>query len=212
MYPILSDFKSQAGSARGHYFHQDLWAAKRIHRAGIRKHVDIGSRIDGFVAHLLVFCDVTVVDMLPLTSKVAGLTFIRDDATNLSTFDASSVVSLSSLHATEHFGLGRYSDPVDAYAHEKFMKSLARVLSVGGILYFSVPIGKQCVMFNAHRIFEPRSVPKYFPDLSLRSFSFVDDHGELFEDSSLDQVPVDLEYGCGLFEFIKLLPSDSDRY
>jgi hypothetical protein len=211
LYPILSDFKSQAGSARGHYFHQDLWAAKKIHRAGVEKHVDIGSRIDGFIAHLLVFCEVTVIDMLPLESQLPGLTFIKDDATHLSSFASNSVSSLSSLHATEHFGLGRYSDPVDAFAHEKFMRSLARVLTVGGVLYFSVPIGKQCVMFNAHRIFEPSSIPAYFPGLILRSFSFVDDRGDLIQELGLDQVPEDLEYGCGLFEFVKTTPSQNDK-
>ncbi|HWF86113.1 MAG TPA: hypothetical protein VG222_14745 [Vicinamibacterales bacterium] len=54
---------------RGHYFHQDLWVAKRIYAARPAAHVDIGSRIDGFVAHLLTFMPVTVIDVRPLDSK-----------------------------------------------------------------------------------------------------------------------------------------------
>src|SRR6516165_5825430 len=67
-YPVLSDYKESAGAARGHYFHMDLWAARKIFTAAPRHHVDIGSRIDGFVAHLLAFRDVEVVDIRPLSS------------------------------------------------------------------------------------------------------------------------------------------------
>src|SRR5262245_51188927 len=52
-YPILSDYGGAAGVARGHYFYMDLWAARKIFKAAPSRHVDIGSRIDGFVAHLL---------------------------------------------------------------------------------------------------------------------------------------------------------------
>ena len=83
---------------------------------------------------------VTVVDIRPLKSSVDGLTFVQDDATELARFPTGSVHSLSSLHAAEHFGLGRYSDPIDPDACFKFMKALERVLAPNGRLYFSVPV------------------------------------------------------------------------
>ncbi len=61
-YPMLSDIGGEAGIARGHYFHQDLWAARKIYAARPAFHVDVGSRIDGFVGHLLAFMPVTVFD------------------------------------------------------------------------------------------------------------------------------------------------------
>jgi hypothetical protein len=108
---ILIDFGEDAESAAGHYFHQDLWAARKVFEQRPSRHVDVGSRIDGFVAHVLPFMPVTVVDIRPLTSNIEGLAFVQSDVTTLGTFPEASVPSLSCLHAAEHFGLGRYLEP-----------------------------------------------------------------------------------------------------
>ena len=50
-FPVLTDFESNAGIASGQYFHQDLLVASFIYNESPLKHVDVGSRIDGFVAH-----------------------------------------------------------------------------------------------------------------------------------------------------------------
>jgi hypothetical protein len=199
--PALADRYDSAG-ATGHYFHQDLWAASRIHARRPSDHVDIGSRIDGFVAHLLVFMPVTVVDIRPLKSDIARLSFIQDDATSLRSFADDSVDSLSSLHAVEHFGLGRYGDPVDPGASFRMMRGLARVLKPGGRLYFSVPVGRERLEFNAHRVFSPHTVIDAVAPLRLVSFAAVDDAGNLRDPSS----PAAFEtanYACGLYEFTK---------
>ena len=211
LYPVLHERGESAGSARGHYFHQDLWAAQKIFERRPKQHVDIGSRVDGFVAHLLTFMPVTVIDLRTMESEIRGLHFIRDDATRLATFPDCSVDSLSSLHAAEHFGLGRYSDPIDPDACFRFMTSLQRVLRSGGRLYFSVPIGRERVDFNAHRVFAPVTVLRAFPQLSLVSFSYVDDAGRLHEDAVPVTIPA-LEYGCGLFEFSKSLSEGQDAF
>ncbi|HEY6342767.1 MAG TPA: DUF268 domain-containing protein [Bryobacteraceae bacterium] len=200
--PILTEARQSAGSVGGDYFHQDLWAARKLFRRRPPEHIDIGSRIDGFVAHVLVFMPVHVVDIRPLNGTVAGLEFLRGDATELKMFEDGSVASLSSLHAAEHFGLGRYSDPIDPSASTKFMMALQRVLAPGGRLYFSVPVGRQCVRFNAHRIFDVRTVLETFTELELLSFSFVASDGRLHEDTVVERaISAD---GCGLFEFTKL--------
>lgn len=202
IFPILTDMRDTAGIAGGHYFHQDLWAAKKIFRLRPERHVDIGSRVDGFVAHLLVFMAVTVVDIRPLRSNIEGLAFLQDDATGLATIASNSIESLSSLHVAEHFGLGRYSDPIDPSACFKFMDSLQRVLSPGGRLYLSVPVGHERVEFNAHRVFAPKTVLDTLARLRLVSFSFVGDDGNLYEDVDPIQMP-ESNLACGLFEFTK---------
>src|SRR5438132_13442562 len=73
--PALSDRYMTSGSARGHYFHQDLWAARRIYLRPPRRHIDVGSRIDGFVAHLLTFRDVEVLDVRALSKTLPGFRF-----------------------------------------------------------------------------------------------------------------------------------------
>jgi hypothetical protein len=202
MFPILSDKTDNAGLAGGHYFHQDLWAARKIFQRHPVSHMDIGSRVDGFVAHVLVFMPVTIVDIRPLESTVCGLTFLQDDATGLDRLHSDSIESLSSLHVAEHFGLGRYSDPIDPDACFKFMSSLQRVLAPGGRLYFSVPVGRERVEFNAHRIFAPQTIIDTFCALTLTSFSFVGDDGNLYEDVDPLGIP-ESDMACGLFEFIK---------
>lgn len=201
-FPILTDMSASAGTIGGHYFHQDLWAARKIFARQPRAHLDIGSRTDGFIAHLLSFMDVTVVDIRPMTSTIRGLTFFQDDATELANIPDNSVDSLSTLHAAEHFGLGRYTDAIDPMACFTFMSSLERVLAPGGRLYFSVPVGRERVEFNAHRVFSPATVLASFPQLQLVTFSYVGDDGALYE--GLDPVAMPLsELACGLFEFTR---------
>jgi SAM-dependent methyltransferase len=201
MYPILNERSQQAG-ATGHYFRQDLWAARKIFQRRPETHLDIGSRIDGFIAHLLVFMPVTLVDLRALEQPIEGLSFIHDDATTLGRFSDESVESISSLHAAEHFGLGRYGDAVDAMACFRFMRALGRVLKPGGRLYFSVPVGRERVEFNAHRVFQIRTILNAFSRLQLVSFSLIGDDGRLYDDLDPDDAPSS-EFACGLFEFTK---------
>jgi hypothetical protein len=200
--PVLLDYRAQAGTARGHYFHQDLWAARRILAAAPARHVDIGSRIDGFVAHLLAFRAVEVIDIRPLTSQVAGLSFIQADASSLDGIPDGSIPSLSCLHAIEHFGLGRYGDPIDADACFKGLRAIQRVLAPGGRLYLSAPIGVERVEFNAQRIFAPSTFIRHLTGLRLISFSAVDDRGDLVSDTEPEHF-AGANNACGLYEFTK---------
>ena len=158
--------------------------------------------MDGFIAHLLVFMPVTVVDVRPLTTDVTGLEFVRGDATSLDSWADDSVPSISSLHAVEHFGLGRYGDRLDPNGASRAMGALARVLAPGGQLYFSVPIGAERVEFNAQRVFAPATILQTFAEhgLQLAAFSAVDDRGFLVSSAN----PLSFtgaHYSCGLFEF-----------
>ena len=117
--------------------------------------------------------------------------------------------SLSCLHAIEHFGLGRYGDPVNYDGHILGLDNLYAMLEKGGRLYISVPIGPQRIEFNAHRIFSVSYVLACFEGkYRIGRFSFIDDRGELHENVSLmhDSVQNNFEcrYGCGIFEMTKL--------
>jgi hypothetical protein len=202
LFPVLGESGDQAGSIDGHYFYQDLWAARKIFARSPAEHFDIGSRIDGFVAHVLTFMTVTVIDVRPLRAPVDGLRLIEGDATYLPMIPDGSLVSVSSLHALEHFGLGRYGDPVDPRAPEKAMVTLRRVLAPGGRLYLSVPIGQQRLMFNAHRIFSPDTIIEALSPLPLISFAAVDDEGQFHPEADPEDYR-QTNYSCGLFEFGK---------
>lgn len=84
--PIHYDYDQSAGDAKDHYFYQDLWAARKIYRERPSRRVDIGSRVNGFIAHVLVFMDVELVDIRPLDTCEKGISVICDDATHLERF------------------------------------------------------------------------------------------------------------------------------
>ena len=209
LYPCLSDWYDDVGSL-GYYFWQDLWAAKKIFQAWPSEHYDIGSRVDGFIAHVWSFMPVTMIDIRPLPYKVEGLKFIQADATNLDGIPDDSLEFLSSLCAPEHFGLGRYGDPVDPEACFTALKSMQRVLAHGGHLYIAVPVGDNSgVAFNAHRIFQPELVVSTLDKLRLADFAVVNGSNGYFEHVSLEDFHAHgfgVNYSGsvdGLFEFVK---------
>ncbi len=169
----------------------------------MQSHTDIGSLVEGFVANVLSFAEVNYVDIRPLPYEIPGLRFVQDDATHLEAFDDNSQLSLSSLHAAEHFELGRYGDPIDPDACFSFLRALQRVLAPGGTFYFSTPIGRERTEFNGHRVFAPGTIVENFDQLQLVSFSIVAINGKLIEDCDLkDCDPATL--ATGLFEFTKV--------
>lgn len=206
LYPVLGDRHATAGVASGHYFHQDIWAARLIHQSRPARHVDVGSSVAGFVAHLLTFRDVDYVDIRPLRSNVSGLRFIQGTIVDLP-FDPDSLPSLSALHVVEHIGLGRYGDPVDPAGWKKAIAELKRVLMPGGSLYFSVPIGRERLEFDGHRVFDPNTIIAAFKPLELAAFSLVDDHGDFLVDPDMGKFTG--WYSCGLFLFSKPAPTRS---
>lgn len=201
-HPCLDDRGDSAGSASGHYFHQDLWAARKVHASGVAEHVDVGSRVDGFVAHVAVFIDVLYVDLRPLEARGHPHIKARVGTVLALPFEDRSVRSLSCLHVIEHIGLGRYGDPLDPDGSLKALAELQRVVAPGGDLYLGVPIGRERVCFNAHRVLSPRTVIAALGELTLVEFSAVDDRGDLVRDAR----PEDFDradFSCGLFHFTR---------
>ena len=203
--PILNERAASAGTMSGHYFHQDLHVAQRIHAARPARHVDIGSRVDGFVAHVATFQPIEILDVRPLQSSKENISFRQADLMQLPQDMVGSTDSLSSLHAIEHFGLGRYGDPVDYRGHEKALLNIAEILRPGGTFYFSVPIGPSRIEFNAHRVFSVRYLLTLLDtNFAVRYFSYVDDAGDFHPHVTLTDTDAaenyGCHYGCGIFE------------
>jgi hypothetical protein len=200
----------RAGTAVGHYFHQDLWAARHLKDNRVTEHVDVGSRLDGFIAHILPFCRVRYIDIRPLESQIEGFVFLQGSLLQLPLED-DSVPSLSCLHVIEHVGLGRYGDPVGPEGYVTAARELARVLSSGGTLLVGTPVGRERLCFDGHRIFHPQTVVDVFRPLRLEEFHLVDDQGLMvIRNASFDQASR-CSYGCGLFVFRKMAGAkDSD--
>jgi hypothetical protein len=179
-----------------HYFHQDVWAARRIAEAQPARHVDVGSRVD-YVGFLTALCPVTFVDIRPLEAHIDRLECVAGSLLDLP-FDSQSLPSVSCLHVAEHVGLGRYGDPLDPEGSRRAAAELQRVVAPGGQLLFSGPVGAPRVCFNAHRVHDPVAVVSWFDELELETFAGVDDTGR-FRENIRPQDLAGNRYACGLY-------------
>jgi hypothetical protein len=210
LYPCLDDRFSESGTINGHYFHQDLLVARKIFENNPELHIDVGSRIDGFVAHVASFRPIKVLDIRLMTSNIHNVTYGYCDLTgDLPESLSECCDSLSCLNALEHFGLGRYGDPVNYDGHVVGFNNLHKILKRAGKFYVSVPIGPLRMEFNGCRVFSMKYLLKLINDkFQIESFSFVDDKGDLFEDIELKENDVEqnfgCDFGCGIFEMRKL--------
>ncbi len=86
---------------------------------------------------------------------------------NPRTFDA--ILSVSSI---EHDGLGRYGDPIDPYADLKFLETAKQLIPKNGLFFLQVPLGRDRVCFNEHRIYGPIRLP-----MLLKGWKVLDVYG-----------------------------------
>ncbi|UAJ15166.1 DUF268 domain-containing protein [Aquirufa lenticrescens] len=176
-----------------------------IHHNAPIIHFDIGSRIDGFVAHVASFRKINIFDIRSLDNFDVNVTFHQLDLMSEIPSEYFEITdSISCLHTLEHFGLGRYGDKIDAFGYLKGFKNITSLIKQNGLFYFSVPIGPQRIEFNAHRVFSLNYLLAMFKnDFDVINFSFVDDIGDFYENVILSEERIenncDCIYGCGIF-------------
>ncbi len=196
-HPVLDEAHAKSGNL-GAYFFQDQLIARWIHDAVPRRHVDVGSRIDGFIGHLAVFREVEVLDIRPQPASVQGVIFHQLDLmAELPAEWIECTDSLSCLHTIEHFGLGRYGDVIDPEGHLKGLAQLKHMVAPDGVLYLSTPIGSQRVEFNAHRIFAARTLIDWFGNgWEIEKFALIDDNNQLHENVDWQGPDLASHFGC----------------
>jgi len=199
-YPCLFD-KKPTTSIDSHYFYQDIWAFKKIKQFKPKLHVDVGSNVN-FVGFLTAITKVDFVDIRPLDAPY--LTNIENIKSSILVlpYKDNSLESISCLHVAEHIGLGRYGDSLDPLGTKKAAAELSRCLAKGGNLFFSVPVGKPRLCFNAHRIHSPGQILDYFRDLKLVELSGSTDQKEFVDNIDIAKLENE-KYACGMFWFTK---------
>jgi hypothetical protein len=202
--PALLDFRESAGSADGHYFWQDLLCAKWIYEENPDQHFDVGSRIDGFIAHLLSFRNVIQLDIREQPSTIEGLHHVVGDAQQDLSHLSGEYSSVSSLHSIEHFGLGRYGDKIQPDGHLSGIANISRLVAESGTLYLSFPIGRESIEFNSQRILDPMLPIRLLPEFRLIEFVLIPWRGQ--PERNFDPQKVDLSvWGqAGLYKFKRL--------
>jgi hypothetical protein len=206
--PCLHDWYEEGGTTSSEYFWQDLLVARKIFEAQPEKHVDVGSRFDGFVAHVASFREIEVFDVRPVTTQVPGVIFRQADLMEPVEEIVDYCDSLSCLHALEHFGLGRYGDPINPQGYQHGIANMGQLLKLGGTFYLSTPIGQERVEFNANWVFDPRSIVQcaQAAGMTLQKLIVITPakgpQESLFDSAALADLSLQ-RYQLGLFVFTK---------
>ena len=208
MLPCLHDWYAEGGATKLEYFWQDLLVARKIFAARPQRHVDIGSRVDGFVAHVASFRELEVFDVRPISTQIPGVTFKQADFMQPAAGMKDYCDSLSCLHALEHFGLGRYGDPIDPGGFERGFANMANLLRHSGVFYLSVPIGSSRVEFNGQRIVDPQAIIRLALEHALtpRELTLIREGGKLetlAPDGARLAELAQQRYALGLFTLVK---------
>jgi hypothetical protein len=98
----------------------------------------------------------------PLMSNVMVGQQLADMLGNGKLFDT--ILCISSI---EHDGLGRYGDPINPNADLQTMTRMRRMLVQGGLLYMSFPVGRDCVVWTACRVYGRLRIPLLFRGWTL---------------------------------------------
>ncbi|GHT02185.1 hypothetical protein AGMMS50276_31880 [Synergistales bacterium] len=108
-----------------------------------------------------------------------------------------------SYSSFEHSGLGRYGDPLDPFGDIKAMSDAHRFLKQDGILFLGVPLGEDCLCWNACRIYGKHRLP-----LLLKGWQCLD----VFDVHAIDteNYPFDLPLGKYIQNVLVLRKIDKD--
>ena len=203
LYPCVNDKTVNTGFDRHYVFHT-AWAARKVKQVNPEVHYDISSSVY-FNAIVSAFVPINFYDYRPAIMNLSGLVSEHADLYQLP-FETNSIKSLSCMHVIEHIGLGRYGDLMDYNGDLKAIAEIKRVVSNGGDLLFVIPIGKNIIMYNAHRIYAYEQIVKYFDGFELVEFSLIEDdsHGGTIVENATEELSDMQEYGCGMFWFKKV--------
>ena len=217
IYPCFHDNINQVSIIQNEYFIQDLYVANIVKNLPSTLHVDIGSRLDGFVSQCSLVKDLISYDYRQESQLKYGIHFSHVDLLDYDCVYGAlnshhgQRISISCLHTLEHLGLGRYGDKLSLQAFENGLSNLLLSTPVNSSLIISFPVGIPRIYFNAHRIIDIDTVIKY---LDNHNFEFVEFstiiRGEIV--SSRDQIDINkhiesirsVDYALAIFHVFKL--------
>lgn len=164
LYPCLSDVK-ETQIINNFYFYQDCWAARQLFNEKPPYFVDVGSSVT-FVGITSQAIPCVSVDIRPIEIKLDYLTIKAGSILDMP-FADNELPCITSMCVLEHIGLGRYGDELDPEGTNKAVREIDRVLAPGGMVIYSLPIGRKITEFNAHRRFLYDEAKNLFPDYLL---------------------------------------------
>jgi hypothetical protein len=128
------------------------------------KRVAVIGTLSPWIESILVNCgaeEVTTVEYnVPISNHDVIKTISYDEFCKSTTqYDA--IVSYSSI---EHSGLGRYGDAINPYGDIETMEQIYKSLTKGGLCFVGFPVGRDYLVWNAHRIYGPLRLKMMYLD------------------------------------------------
>lgn len=155
--PCLHDYFDSAGAYSSEYFWQDLVAARIVNMISPANIIDIGSRIDGYIANIASSRVINCLDIRDMKVKIPNVKFFRCDICkplDNQSLPIKRFEVVSSLHSLEHFGLGRYGDKISRNAWKIAITNMSRLCQQEGTLILSTYVGKPHIFYDSHRVFD----------------------------------------------------------
>jgi hypothetical protein len=108
--------------------------------------------------------DITTVEYNPPICDHPNLKIISYDDFVVSEKKYDIIISFSSI---EHSGLGRYGDTIDPNGDIKTMEQMVEKLNSDGHILLGIPIGKDSIVWNAHRVYGKKRLELLLKDVVL---------------------------------------------
>jgi hypothetical protein len=200
-FPVALDYSGN--SINRHYWFQDIHVARSVidksRDVPGHLHIDIGSRIEGFITSLLAARINLVFGEINLPKiDFEGARIARIDLQDMSPDQFEGATSVSCLHVIEHLGLGKYGDKIDALGHLKVFRDFHRVVPDGCVVYVSSPTSSAPgIVFNAGRHLDPAEMCEAATSagFSIEERAFVTTDWQLLINPTMEQMQSDA-YGC----------------
>ena len=155
-----------------YYGETDLWLYQALEKYPIRgKDVAIvGSTIPWYESIIIAYGGrPTTIEYNTIVTDDKRFTPITVEEFNQNPRKFDVILSISSI---EHDGLGRYGDPINPKGDLEFMARAKKLLKEDGAMILAVPFGRDCLCWNAHRIYGRLRLP-----LLLKGWNILDTFG-----------------------------------
>ena len=143
----------------GSYGPTNLWLYEALERFPVRGHevAVMGSEFPWYEAMILEYGgQPTTIEYRPIETDQPGLRTYTVEEFRKAPRQFDIAFSISSF---EHDGLGRYGDPLNPDGDLAAMRRMKDVVKPGGLLFLALPVGKDIVVWNAHRVYGRHRLP-----------------------------------------------------
>ncbi len=158
-----------------YYGKTDLWLYEALEAHPIygKEVVIIGSTLPWYESVVIAYGGYpTTIEYNKIVSDDDRLTLMTVEEFNNNPKKFDVILSISSI---EHDGLGRYGDPINPNGDLEFMATAKeKYLKEDGVMILAVPTGRDCLVWNAHRIYGPLRLPLLLKEWNLiETFGFT---------------------------------------